>query len=108
MEVMEEEEVEEEPAPVEDEEDEEEEAAVVVDVPLPTSVLEASEGPAGSSVGGLEEEEEEEPPDRLTKDEVVNCICQINEENGLMIQVSGSVVDVRFLFHVIHFNLLFF
>lgn len=22
------------------------------------------------------------------KDEVVNCICQINEENGLMIQVS--------------------
>ena len=37
-----------------------------------------------------EEEEDDDPQDRLTKDEVVNCICQINEENGLMIQVSWT------------------
>lgn len=39
-------------------------------------------------IGLAEEDEEEEVwTDRLTKEEVVNCICQINEENGLMIQV---------------------
>ena len=32
--------------------------------------------------------------DCLSKDEVVNCICQLNEENGLMIQVF-TVGDVR-------------
>ncbi len=32
--------------------------------------------------------EPEEAMDRLTTDEVVNCICQLNEENGLMIQVG--------------------
>ena len=30
---------------------------------------------------------EEDGNDIMTKDEVVNCICQMNEENGLMIQV---------------------
>ena len=40
-----------------------------------------------SSVGLVEEAEEEDCEDRLRSDDVVNCICQINEENGLMIQV---------------------
>jgi hypothetical protein len=40
------------------------------------------------------EEEEEDYDDKLRSDDVVNCICQINEENGLMIQV-------RFLFVLI-------
>ena len=30
---------------------------------------------------------ETEVVEKIEKDEVVNCICQINEENGLMIQV---------------------
>ena len=38
-----------------------------------------------------DEEEAREGVDRIEKDEVVNCICQINEENGLMIQVCTGV-----------------
>ncbi|ELT97191.1 hypothetical protein CAPTEDRAFT_222293 [Capitella teleta] len=34
----------------------------------------------------VEEEDEEDFDDKLRSDDVVNCICQINEENGLMIQ----------------------
>lgn len=34
-----------------------------------------------------EESMETEFEDTLSKDEVVNCICRFNEENGLMIQV---------------------
>ena len=30
--------------------------------------------------------------DALNKDEVVNCICQLNEENGLMIQVYTILI----------------
>jgi len=39
--------------------------------------------------------------DCLSKDEVVNCICQLNEENGLMIQVGTNRdgdVEVPLLF----------
>ena len=35
-------------------------------------------------------EDPDSPHDRLAKDEVVNCICQLNEENGLMIQVRRT------------------
>lgn len=38
----------------------------------------------------VEEEDEEDFDDKLRSDDVVNCICQINEENGLMIQVRIS------------------
>lgn len=37
-----------------------------------------------------ENEEDDDYDDRLRSDDVVNCICQINEENGLMIQVLAS------------------
>lgn len=40
-----------------------------------------------------EESMETEFEDTLSKDEVVNCICRFNEENGLMIQVK---VEQRF------------
>ena len=46
---------------------------------------------ATATMGEEEYVEEEEAQDRLTKEEVVNCLCQINEENGLMIQVSQCV-----------------
>ena len=32
--------------------------------------------------------------EKIEKDEVVNCICQINEENGLMIQVSLLLIQL--------------
>ena len=36
----------------------------------------------------LGEEAVVRPEGKRKEDEVVNCICQLNEENGLMIQVS--------------------
>lgn len=42
----------------------------------------------GQEVTIAEESMETEFEDTLSKDEVVNCICRFNEENGLMIQVS--------------------
>ncbi|XP_055995394.1 PHD finger protein 20-like protein 1 isoform X3 [Ostrea edulis] len=49
-----------------------------------------SEGPKSTSVSHdvmvTEESMETEFEDTLSKDEVVNCICRFNEENGLMIQ----------------------
>ena len=40
-----------------------------------------------------DEPEETVPPP--SRDEVVNCICRLNEENGLMIQASWAVFVIK-------------
>ena len=48
-------------------------------------------------------EESIETEDELSRDEVVNCICMLNEENGLMIQVNqyllGACQAICILFY---------
>lgn len=39
----------------------------------------------------LDRDGEEEAEVELSRDDVVNCICQMNEESGLMIQVWSTV-----------------
>ena len=54
----------------------------------PFSLDESALGEPGdgrSTPGG--DASNEQQSDHMERDDVVNCICQINEENGLMIQV---------------------
>jgi hypothetical protein len=43
-------------------------------------------------------EESIETEDELSRDEVVSCICMLNEENGLMIQVNQYPLGACILF----------
>lgn len=45
-----------------------------------------------SEAGGTEESSVTDAEDFLKPDELVNCICDYQEENGLMIQVAGMCV----------------
>ena len=48
---------------------------------------ESGEGGRSTPGGEGEPSTSENQSEHMERDDVVNCICQINEENGLMIQV---------------------